>query len=208
MVKYLGLLILVISITNFSVAESLQNAEPNIAEGFLLVANERMVDPRFKQSVLLMTKYGKDGSMAVMINRPTEIPLSTALPHIEALNESHDTLFMGGPVSRKVLLVLFESDQPPKAEGAIRVFDNIYFSMSKSVFAEVFSQKGPVFKIYSGFAGWAPGQLEQEIDRGDWLLGEAAGFVIFKKESTHIWPDLTGHPRPFPRNSIQARIDI
>lgn len=198
------LLLLAIAISGISRAESLPGAEPK-AEGFLLIAHERMVDPRFKESVLLMTKYGADGTMGVMINRPTEIPLSDVLPRIEALNELRNKLFVGGPVSRQVLIILFESDVEPKAEGFSRVFDNVYVGMSNAALAEVFRQKRPVFKIYSGFAGWAPGQLEREIDRGDWLLGKATAATIFKKEPTHIWPDITGHPRPLPRDTIQAR---
>ncbi len=198
---------LAIVIADFSLAENPKSAESEMAEAFLLVANKRLNDSRFKESVLLMTKYGADGAMGVMINRPTDIPLATALPHIEKLAESRDNLFFGGPVSRQTLIVLFQSDEEPKAEGAVRVFGNVYFSMSNETLAEVFARKRPVFKIYSGYAGWAPGQLEREIDRGDWLFGKAAGFVIFEKEPTHIWPDLTGHPRPFPRNAIQARIE-
>ena len=201
------LLMLVIVIADFSFAESLKGDEPELAAGFLLVANERMMDPRFKESVLLMTKYGPDGAMGVMINRPTEIPLATALPHIDEFNESRDNLFVGGPVSRQTLIVLFESDAEPKAEGAEHVFDNVYFSMSNEALTEAFSRKRPAFRIYSGFAGWGPGQLEREIGRGDWLFGKAARFIIFEKESTHIWPDLTGHPRPSPRNMIQARTE-
>lgn len=188
-----------------SLAERSAAAASKTAEGFLLIANERMSDPRFKHSVLLMIEYDADGSMGIIINHATSIPLATALPRVEELKQSRKTLFVGGPVSQGSLLVLFESDEDPDTEGIVRVFDNVYFSMRNDVLAKVLSQEKPVFKIYTGFAGWSPGQLEGEIDRGDWQLAKAAGTIIFKKEPTHIWPDLTGHPRPLPRNSMQAR---
>ena len=201
-------LLIVIAIAYSSPAENLKTVQPKAAaEGFLLIAHERMIDPRFRESVLLMTQYGSDGAMGVIINRPTDIPLSTALPQVEELAGSRAPLFFGGPVSRRVVSVLFQSDDEPQAEGITRVFANVYFSRRQEIIDEVFSRSKPVFKVYSGFAGWAPGQLEREIDRGDWLLGKAAGAIIFKKESTHIWPDLTGHPRPNPGNTIQARTD-
>ncbi|HJN50280.1 MAG: YqgE/AlgH family protein [Pseudomonadales bacterium] len=183
-------------------------ATSKTAEGFLLIADEGMMDPRFKQSVLLMIKYDADGSMGIMINHPTRIPLASALPDVEELEKSRDTLFIGGPVSQGSLLVLFEGDEDPETDGVSRVFDNVYFTMRNDALAKVFNQKKPVFKIYTGFAGWSPGQLEGEIDRGDWHLGKAVSTLIFEKEPTHIWPDLTGHPRPIPPNSIQARTDI
>jgi|TARA_Y100000310_G_scaffold35292_1_gene33354 putative transcriptional regulator len=191
-----------------SAAQDSGAAVAKTAEGFLLIADEKMTDPRFRQSVLLMIKYDADGSMGVMINHPTSIPLATALPFVEELEQSRDTLFVGGPVAQGTLLVLFESDEDVTSEGVIRVFDNVYFSMRNDVLAEVLSRKEPVFKIYTGYAGWTAGQLEGEIDRGGWQLGKAAGTVIFEKEPSHIWPDLMGHPRPLPRDSVQARVSI
>jgi putative transcriptional regulator len=166
--------------------------------GVFLVASNRILDPRFSQSVVLLTHFQSEAVMGVIINRPTEHRLSDLLPEIEALKGRSDRLYFGGPVSLDMVVVLLQSAEAAKLEYTTRVFDDIYFSGSPEAFTYIIEREkeGEAIRGYAGYAGWAPGQLEAEIARGDWSIVPADAFTIFGKESSTVWRDLSPEPEP------------
>ena len=109
--------------------------------GVFLVATSRLLDPRFSQSVVLLTQYDAQGVMGVIINRPTEHRLSDLLPQVEALRGRSDRLFFGGPVSVDVIVTLLQSAEEVKLEQTARVFGDVYFSGSPEAFAYIIGRK-------------------------------------------------------------------
>jgi putative transcriptional regulator len=166
--------------------------------GVFLVATHRILDPRFIESVILLTHYQPEAVMGVIINRPTEHRLSDLLPEIEALEGRSDRLFFGGPVSLNVVVVLLQSAEAVKLEQTTRVFDDVYFSGSPEAFTYIIgrAKEGEAVRGYAGYAGWGPGQLEGEIARGDWSIVGADAFTVFRKESSEVWRDLSTQPEP------------
>jgi putative transcriptional regulator len=172
--------------------------EQKLGAGVFLVANHRIIDPRFSQSVILLTQYRPQGAMGVIINRPTEHRLSDLLPEIAALEGRSDRLFFGGPVAVNAIVVLLQSAEEVKLEHTEKVFDDVYFSGSPEAFAYVIGREkeGEAIRGYAGYAGWASGQLEAEIARGDWSILGADAFTVFRKEPSTVWKELSPEPEP------------
>jgi len=149
-----------------------------------------MRDPRFSETVILLIKYDWHGAMGLIINRPTEVKLSTILPEIKELGQRTDTVYIGGPVAEHQMFLLIKTGSRPGESHY--VFDDIYVSSSQIVLKQMIddADAGKRFRVYVGYAGWAPKQLLGEVLRGDWHVLQADAETIFNKEPSEIWPEL------------------
>jgi putative transcriptional regulator len=164
--------------------------EKELDKGKFLVASPNLGDPRFAEAVILLIHYDNQGAMGVVINRPTKLRLSDAFPDTEEFKQRTDTIYFGGPVAITQILILIRS--PIQKEESFPVLKDVYMSSSLKVFHEMVDsdRKGINFRMYAGYAGWAPGQLEAEVLRGDWYILPADSDTIFEKPSSQIWPNL------------------
>ena len=172
---------------------------PSVAEerqvfGFFLVASEEIQDPRFKEAVILVTPHHRGEVVGVVVNRPTEIAVSTLFPQSELKDEHSRQLYFGGPLSMQSLLFLISSKKQP--EASLRIFDNVFLSADSKALEQVLSHPKPFagLRIFSGYAGWKPGQLEAEVEKGYWLLREADTEILFNTEPGLIWRKLLDRP--------------
>lgn len=171
-------------------AQGTAPAHPVLAQGVLLVAGKNLLDPNFARTVILLTEYGDGGAAGLVLNRRTPLSASQVLPQLEGLLAKLDTIHIGGPVAVNHIRLLVKSDMVP--EGARQLVDNIF--MIDSV--EALRQLGPEqmhkdnIRLYMGYAGWASGQLESELLRGDWFIWPASSEVIFSKNQDSIWHEL------------------
>ena len=160
------------------------------AAGVFLVAKPSIEGGPFWHSVVLLLAHGEEGTLGVIVNRATEIPLSQVLSDLD--DESDDPeLQFGGPVAMDGLMFLFRSDQPP--ENVRSVMGDVYFSGERKTLQDLLKRKDgrDRLKVYVGHAGWAPGQLQGEIARGSWSLVPADAFTVFQKSPEAIWPELS-----------------
>ena len=164
--------------------------EKELAQGKFLVADRRLMDPNFRETVVLLIRFGPGGAIGLVINRPVELKLSTVLPDIKELERSKETLYLGGPVEPARVLLLVRSAKPP--EASMPVFGDVYLSSSQKVLQGLIKKpvKEESFRIYAGYAGWAPQQLESEFDRGHWHVLKADTETLFDKKSSEIWQEL------------------
>lgn len=171
-------------------------------KGVFLVAKRSMPDPRFRETVVLLLAHGDGGTLGVIINRPTDIPFSEALPDLSDISEENHTLFFGGPVALDRLVFLMRAGTPPTP--AEHVMADVYYSASRDVLEGLLKQsKGArELRMFVGHSGWSPGQLASEIARGDWLLVRADARTVFEKELDEIWPELI-HESPPPEMIIE-----
>lgn len=162
----------------------------NIAQGSFLVAARQLRDPNFTQSVVFLIQYDKTGAMGVVINRPTEVKLSAVLTDVKALQKRSDKVFWGGPVENNQLLLLFRSDVQPKE--SMQVFQDVFVGSSPRIIEHMLNNKTGEnrFRVFAGYAGWAPRQLDQEVNRGDWHILPAKADIIFNQKPAEIWPEL------------------
>lgn len=149
-----------------------------------------MQDPRFAETVILLVQYTSEGAMGVIINRPLDVKLSRALPGFEGFKKKNDLLYWGGPVGYEEVAVLFTSPEQP--EDSFHVFGDVYYSASVAIIEEMANSRNRSrkYRVYAGYAGWAPGQLEFEVLSGDWHVFQATTETIFEKKSSDIWKDL------------------
>jgi len=167
-----------------------RQAEKELAQGKFLVADRGLMDLNFREAVVLLVRYGQDGTMGLVINRPLQVKLSAVFPDVKELEQSRETLYLGGPVEPEGVLLLVRSATAP--EDSMPVFGDVYVSSSRKVLRRLIKkpQKDERFRIYAGYAGWAPQQLESECLRGDWHVLEADVETLFDRKASEIWPEL------------------
>ena len=166
------------------------SARERTTEGRFLVATETLQDPNFSRTVILMLAHDAEGAMGVVLNRPSDIRLGEAVPGLDELRGREDRIFFGGPVGLNLMIVLLRSArQPPDAR---RVFDDVYVTGSLSALQGALRRKGKAERLraFVGHAGWAPGQLDNEIARGDWRVVDADPRLIFDTAPRDVWPRL------------------
>jgi putative transcriptional regulator len=162
----------------------------SLARGMFLIASRQLVDPNFSESVVLLLEYDAKGALGLIVNRPTEVQLTDLLPDVDELKERADVVYVGGPVSKDRIVLLMRSEQHPRESG--RVFADTYVSSSMETLkhAVTLSREGGTFHAYIGYAGWAPGQLDNEVSRGDWHVSPAEEAMVFDRAAEEIWHEL------------------
>ena len=177
----------------------------NMANAVFLVANPGLQDPNFRETVVLVTHPREGGPWGVIINRPLDHRLSEVFTEYETLKNRKDVLFFGGPVAREGLVFLVRSSKPPPR--AVPVLRDVYFISDIDWIDGLLQRLEPTrgLRVYSGYSGWAPGQLQREIARGGWHLLPADAETVFETDPARIWPELikraatkqtTHHPLP------------
>jgi putative transcriptional regulator len=170
--------------SRLSVVPRSSSGHPRLARGKFLVANRSLVDPTFAEAVVLLVDYDDNGALGVVVNRPTEVPLVAALPEVKELRQRADRIYIGGPVSRDRMVLLVRAHaQPPQS---VEVFEHVFATGSLTTLRRSLGKKDAV-RAYAGYAGWGPGQLEVEVDRGDWLIGPADSKAIFDDPAPDVW---------------------
>ena len=148
-----------------------------LSAGRFLVAGEHLRDPNFAQTVVLLLNYGDRGARGVIINRKSDVKLAADVSQNQrsCINARIPSI-MGGPVARNQLLMVLRSDRPRRA--AEHVVDDIYLSTSRQVLVDALNRAAAVH-VYAGYAGWAPGQLDREVARGDWHVLPVDAETVF-----------------------------
>jgi putative transcriptional regulator len=165
-------------------------AAQDTPNGVVLAAKPELVDPNFRETVVLVTRHPGGGAVGVILNRPTRILASQLLPEHEGLRGRTDRLFAGGPVAPRSVVAVFRSGERPAA--ALRVLVDVYLSLD-GVFLDGLLRRPDApreLRLYAGYAGWAPGQLEAEIARDDWYVLEVDHDTIFRADPATLWRQL------------------
>jgi putative transcriptional regulator len=155
--------------------------------GQLLVATPALADPNFARAVVLILQHDDDGALGVVVNRATSVPVGDVLPSWEDLATAPPVLFHGGPVSRNSALGLARvaaADKEPigwrRLEGPVGLVD-------LDTPTELISGGLGDLRIFAGYAGWAAGQLEAEIDSGSWFVVDALPGDAFVTRPADLW---------------------
>jgi putative transcriptional regulator len=155
----------------------------------LLVATPQLADPRFRESVVLVLRHGRGGPLGVIVNKPSETRLASVFPRRSDTALAARPLYFGGPLEPQRLIALYRDPQPQPRQ-ALEIADRLWMSQSPALIERVVEQPAGTYKILAGFAGWAPGQLEHEIVRGDWYLLPLDQAALFAPDDDKLWPRL------------------
>ena len=153
-----------------------------------LISMPHMNDPIFSKSLIYMCEHNKDGSMGLIINKPlisenaAEIIQQTGLAKINPTPE----IYFGGPVNLEMGLFLHNTSY--NIEGTLSVSKSVALTSNKQIVADLKNGNGPEeFRFSFGYAGWEKGQIEREIENGDWLLMPADDNFIFSISNSDKW---------------------
>jgi putative transcriptional regulator len=162
--------------------------EPRLT-AMLLVAHAGADDPVFGGSVVLVMNNLSDGPVGVIVNRPTAVAVAELFPDIDRLATLPDKVYFGGPVDFGTVWFLIRTTKPPA--HAVRALEGVYLSGDRGLLRRLLERPDPMdgLRIFVGHAGWAPGQLEDEIAHGDWTLRQAGTDAVFSPRVVRPWPD-------------------
>lgn len=165
------------------------NAEASLSNNFL-IAMPGLKDPNFSRTVTYLCEHNEDGAMGIVINRPGDLELGEVFEHmeIEVATDAplHLPVFQGGPVQQERGFVLHS----PCGEwdSTLEITEDIGIATSRDILVSVAAGKGPDnILIALGYAGWAPGQLEEEMVQNTWLNGPADPDILFRMAHEERW---------------------
>src|SRR5262249_37028156 len=161
------------------------------AKGKMLVSGRGLGDPNFAEAVVLLLAVDEDnGAMGVIVNQPTPIKLGAILPESKPLADRGERVWRGRPVLPPSLVGLVRPKSPPA--GAETVFEDVQMLTSRDAVRRSLAGHTPRDRLraYAGHAGWGPGQLEAEIERGDWTLMPGDAAIVFSDAPEKVWPKL------------------
>ncbi len=182
-----------------------QQTEP--PNSLLLIAKPTLLDPNFARTVVLVTQAQDASTVGVILNRPLPAKLQQFLPNDSAAANYKDSVYEGGPVMRQVILAVFRANTVPAAP-AFPVLKGIYMTMHpeniKALLADPARGERRSYRLYVGFSGWAPRQLESEFARDGWHVLPADAATVFRKDTEGMWEELlrkATKPRPTTRRN-------
>ena len=154
--------------------------------GHLLIAGPSLLDPNFWRTVILVGEHSEEGALGVVLNRSSETPVEEALPELTLLAEDLGAVHVGGPVQPSAVVVLADFVDPDAA-GTL-VLDSVGFLPSE-VEPDTLGELRRA-RVYAGYAGWGPGQLDGELEEGSWIVEPARPEDVFTDDPESLWSDV------------------
>ncbi len=160
--------------------------------GHILVAGPRLRDPNFFKAAVLLVEHNDDGSMGLIINRPSSVTVQSALSGHFELDEEAGAVYQGGPVEQSALFILHNAQEldPDETSIVADLFIGSCADVFESVIRSSLSDDSIRFRIFSGCAGWGGGQLEAELAHGDWYVVPATLEQTFAADPYPLWEEL------------------
>ena len=153
----------------------------------LLLSMPQMQDPNFVRTVVLLCDYLPDGAFGIVLNRPTETPASAMVqlqPPVTVTNGLR--LCIGGPVQQERGWILV-ADRPD-ADDYRTIVDGVYLTTSPAVLRHVLETRpAPRARVLAGYAGWGPGQLDDELAQSAWLMADVDVDLVFDVDAAVMW---------------------
>lgn len=152
----------------------------------LLLSMPQLQDPNFARTVVLLCEYNPDGAFGLVLNRPTRVAASEMVrlePPVMAGNDM--PLWIGGPVEPQRGWILLGEE--PAAEFKL-IREGLYLSTSQTLLREVLEARpAPRARVLAGYAGWGPGQLDEELAQSAWLMADVDLDLVFDTAADMMW---------------------
>ncbi len=177
---------------NMTGSESIAGDSPEGAEDFtslagqLLVAMPGMVDPNFKRTVVLVIEHTPEGAFGLVLNRPTKADLLEHLPGWWSVAAGPRVVFLGGPVGEGTGLGVARGTgaRPLESWPAVGEIQIVDLDSEPHVNSELEA------RIFSGYSGWGPGQLESELEANGWFVVDSHPDDVFASHPENLWQEV------------------
>jgi putative transcriptional regulator len=167
---------------------------PTVSAGQLLIAAPDLHDPNFDRTVVLLLDHDGSGSLGVVVNRPTELPVAEVLAPWSGFSSAPDVVFSGGPVGVDGALALAAFDSVPAALGVRpRGWRPVIGGIGLiDLDSDPESLRGDLraLRIFAGYSGWGAGQLDSELSQGAWVVAESMPGDAFTRHPGRLWSDV------------------
>ena len=150
--------------------------------GRLLIAGANLFDPNFRRSILLIADHDDQGAVGVILNRPAGVSVREAAPDLGDLVEPDEPLFIGGPVQPQAAVVVAEFEDP--AQASLLAFGAVGFLTGQDPRTIGGLRRA---RVFAGYAGWGPGQLDLEMEQDSWLTEPALPEDVFTEDAGRLW---------------------
>jgi putative transcriptional regulator len=185
---------------------------PRNLSGHFLVSEISLADPNFRRSVVLMILHDENGAFGLVVNHPSPFTLGDLVSGMEGTPAAAIPVFVGGPVQREVLSVLRadlpgftnpDGEQPvegvisePATQSLIDYLVNVWSALPE--------EGRPALRLYAGYSGWGPGQVEGELRTESWVVVKATKEMIFRVDPAGAWEDAFAGKGPLYKIILQT----
>lgn len=152
--------------------------------GRLLLASTTLEDPNFLRTVVLIGLHSEEGALGLVLNRPSTSTVAAAVPQLEEMVDDAEPVFVGGPVQSSSIVMLAEFVDPEPA--GLLVLGRIGLPAPEASLEDLAAATSRR-RVYAGYAGWGEGQLDAELDRGDWIEQDALPEDVFCEQPEQLW---------------------
>jgi putative transcriptional regulator len=152
--------------------------------GRLLLASTTLEDPNFLRTVVLIGLHSEEGALGLVLNRPSTSTVAAAVPQLEEMVDDAEPVFVGGPVQSSSIVMLAEFVDPEPA--GLLVLGRIGLPAPEASLEDLAAATSRR-RVYAGYAGWGEGQLDAELDRGDWIEQDALPEDVFCEQPEELW---------------------
>lgn len=171
--------------------------------GQLLVSSGGLYDPNFRHTVVLIGEHDADGALGVVLNRPTPMEVAEVVPPLAELVGPGEPIFRGGPVQPSSPVLLAELTTPDLAD--LPIFEGVGFltgEVSDSIRPAVLRAR-----VFAGYSGWGPGQLERELAEDSWIVDPARVDDVFTGDPESLWRRILERKGPDFRQMSRVPFD-
>jgi len=165
-----------------------------IGNGTLLVASPQLSDVNFARSVVLVLRHDDQGTIGVMLNRPTNLVPATVFPELaEGIGSYAGHLYRGGPIAASRVIYLVRGLAAATVNGP-EVLDKVFLSIDDASLPDMvrLADGTNELRLYAGHAAWNPGQLQAEVSAGGWQIVRATPELVFDEDPSNLWMELEG----------------
>jgi putative transcriptional regulator len=187
--------------------------EERFLGGSFLVSEIALADPNFRQTVVLMISHDDNGAFGLVVNRPSPFTLGDVVEGLDDSPASSIPVFIGGPVQQEILFLLHaafpgqagDDDAARPVEGVISEPATLaLIEYLKTDWSSLPVEDRPAVRIYAGYSGWGPGQLESELKAEAWVVLKATRELIFRADAEGAWEEAFARKGPLYQIILQT----
>jgi putative transcriptional regulator len=181
--------------------------------GSFLVSEIALMDPNFNKTVVMMISHDDNGAFGLVVNRPSPFTLGDVVEGLDDTPAGSIPVFIGGPVQQEILFLLHAGfpGHPPDEDAAVPVEGVIsepatmsLIDYLKDKWSSLPTEDRPAVRVYAGYSGWGPGQLEGELKAEAWIVVKATQELIFRPDAAGAWEEAFARKGPLYQIILQT----